>query len=39
VRKKNNQGETVFHFALRNQTNKEILKKLASNKFDVNERI
>lgn len=38
-RRKNNQGETVLHGALRNQTHKDILKRLTTNRFDINEPI
>ena len=38
-RSKGSTGESVFHLALRNQTNKDILKKLTTNKFDLNEPI
>jgi len=36
ARRKNAQGETVFHTAIRNQTSRDILKKLSANKFDIN---
>ena len=39
ARRKNPQGETVLHTALRNQTDPEILKKLFGKPFDINERI
>jgi ankyrin repeat protein len=39
ARKKNMQGETVLHTAIRNQTHGEIIKKLTTNIFDINERI
>ena len=38
-RGKNGAGETVLHTALRNQTHRDILKRLTTNKFDINEPI
>ena len=39
ARRKNAQGQTVFHTAIRNQTDQQILKKLLVKHFDMNERI
>lgn len=39
ARRKNAHGETVLHTAIRNFTNQDILKKLFSKSFDINERI
>lgn len=38
-RNKTSSGETVLHLAIKNQTDKDILKKLITNRFDVNEPI
>lgn len=38
IRKKNKDGETVIYTAIRNQTNKDIIKKLFQH-VDLNERI
>ena len=38
-RRKNQAGETVLGTAIRNQTHRDILKRLTHNKFDINEPI